>query len=327
MTTSYTHYGAVDAPKPIASSTASVKGVYNRVAKALVALTMMGCITAAVMRGTTSFGGDGRLAHTESSDLFTQTSTTDYFEVDIDLVSFPSVRTFLERRGYDTSLAAGKLNTTLPSAIKLRVWPQRVAGDSGIDRADALGGFFAFSLQLKVPLEGTTSPDDVTYTCVVELATGTLVSVMPTDGGLSFDALKPFDPETLLLGGNVNSSEKGRTYAWRWTQEMGASASDDDGALRVVGGGRVSNSHDVQWSRALGRYWVPAEHDGFFEYDAKTGEKLDEYFNFTGGRDDKSKWSSVNHLTITADGDGAPSFAYINYKVSITDVTHTDLLS
>ena len=258
------------------------------------------------------------------------------YELDIDLASHASVRKFLARRGVDPDGARDALTDWLPLSVRLRVWPSRVRAHVG---EAALGGYVGFSLQLKDSVAGTASPDLVTYTVVLELRTGALVAVLPTNGGLSFDALKPLDPTHLLLGGNVNSTEKGRTYSWAWHD------GDEARALATLGRGRLANSHDVQWSRKTGSYWVPANHDGVYEVDAHSGATLAEYFNFTprlNHEADQATWSGPNHLTIVDDADEAaandadaaaglaaddgargarrtaapppPRYAYINYR-------------
>jgi hypothetical protein len=153
------------------------------------------------------------------------------FEKRIDLREYAAVQEFLKSKGVSDDSDEAAILQWVPSALVVRMWPDRVAGAVG---GDALGGFVAFSIIQ--PAKDTD--DSYTAACylIVMSLTGDVQSVKVFSNGTEaygaprIDGMKLMDPDHLILSFNTDPSfELGRAYsydptrhdAWRPTVQSG----------------------------------------------------------------------------------------------------------
>ena len=191
------------------------------------------------------------------------------YEKVIDLRDFQEVRDFLKRKGVSNHSSADQILQWVPAAIVVRMWPERVQGDVGVD---AEGGHVAFNLIQ--PSSSSTSYTDASFLIVMTLR-GDVDSVKVLETGTAeygaprVDGLKCLDPEHLLLSWNIDPmQEEGPAYSWGWRDDF----------LSPLANGTIGDAHDIQWVPEMGakrsRVWRPSA-TGCVMQDTVTGATLE----------------------------------------------------
>ncbi|KAH8055416.1 voltage-gated potassium channel [Aureococcus anophagefferens] len=162
----------------------------------------------------------------------------------------------------------------------------------------ASGGYVAFNVANN---QGSNASKYFSsFLIVMDYASGDIELMLPTfdaqsypglaggDMNTTFCALKFKDPDTMLLGGNIQQTEYGGSYTLRWQ--------DKDLDFEMFPGGKRTshNCHDIQWSFDKKSYWIPAGGglgNSINAMDAATGERVEDigFFDIT---------QDINHLQL-----------------------------
>ena len=148
---------------------------------------------------------------------------------------------FLKRKGISNHSSTDQILQWVPAAIVVRMWPERVQGDVGVD---AEGGHVAFNLIQ--PSSSSTSYTDASFLIVMTLR-GDVDSVKVLETGTAeygaprVDGLKCLDPEHLLLSWNIDPmQEEGPAYSWGWRDDF----------LSPLANGTIGDAHDMPCAAA-----------------------------------------------------------------------------
>jgi hypothetical protein len=212
-----------------------------------------------------------------------------------EMLEVDSVRTWLDNIGvvWDDLDDREKMKF-LPSRMTVYVDLEGIE-DGG---TGASGGYVAFNVANN---QGSNASKYFSsFLIVMDYASGDIELMLPTfdaqsypglaggDMNTTFCALKFKDPDTMLLGGNIQQTEYGGSYTLRWQ--------DKDLDFEMLPGGKRTshNCHDIQWSFDKKSYWIPAGGglgNSINAMDAATGERVEDigFFDIT---------QDINHLQL-----------------------------
>ncbi|KAH8069074.1 hypothetical protein JL721_6284 [Aureococcus anophagefferens] len=211
-----------------------------------------------------------------------------------EMLEVDSVRTWLDN--------IGVVWDDLDDREKMKFLPSRMTVyvdlEASRTEARASGGYVAFSVANN---QGSNASKYFSsFLIVMDYASGDIELMLPTfdaqsypglaggDMNTTFCALKFKDPDTMLLGGNIQQTEYGGSYTLRWQ--------DKDLDFEMLPGGKRTshNCHDIQWSFDKKSYWIPAGGglgNSINAMDAATGERVEDigFFDIT---------QDINHLQL-----------------------------
>jgi len=173
----------------------------------------------------------------------------------LDFLAFDNVQRFLDEQGVKSDEDMWEY---IPKRIEFDIDDRLVHGDIG---TQASSGYVAFNLAYN---------SKKTYTSSLFVIVGldgklkkVYNTIRPSVGkDQHFCALKLLDPDTFILGGDVNTTNSGEKYLLKWK----------NGTFHALMDGMASNPHDAQFSFDGTGIWQPmASQTGIELRDAQTG--------------------------------------------------------